>query len=279
MTAAYAAINNRGLFVMPTPFEEILGPDGKRLYSRIDKAPPPRRAVSSDVADAMIFMLQKVVTQGTGGGAALPDRPVAGKTGTAEGARDLWFIGSIPQLTTAIWFGYDQNFKTGSSSAQAAQAWGAYMRTVTKGMPVRPFPPEPVLRSKFIPYVPPKKRKAGDHEPPAPASRDRSWDSPNGGIPDPLLGAPERWSPPTDDTPQQGRSWQPEETRRWERRQDPQPYSPPATSAPSAPATTPLVPSPAAEAPAPLAPPSAPPPLPPPPVPVSIPPPPPPPAP
>jgi general secretion pathway protein D len=73
--------------------------------------------VSSDVADAMTVMLQSAVSNGTGGGAALPDRPVAGKTGTAEGARDLWFIGSIPQLTTAIWFGYDQNWKTGSSSA------------------------------------------------------------------------------------------------------------------------------------------------------------------
>jgi penicillin-binding protein 1A len=278
MTAAYAAINNRGLFVMPTPFEEIIGPDGKRLYNRIEKAPPPRRAVSSDVADALTFMLQKVVTQGTGGGAALPDRPVAGKTGTAEGARDLWFIGSIPQLTTAIWFGFDQNWKTGSSSAQAAYAWGSYMRTVTKDMPVQPFPPEPVLTSKFIPYVPPKKRKSSESDTPAPASRDRRWDTPDMANPDPLLDEPERrWTPPTDDAPQQGRSWQPEEPRRWER--EPQPYSPPAATPPAAPATTPLVPSPATEAPAAIAPPSAPPPLPPPPIPVAIPPPPPPPAP
>ena len=275
MTAAYAAINNRGLFVMPTPFEEITGPDGKRLYSRGEKAPPPRRAVSSDVADAMMSMLQNVVRNGTGGGAALPDRPVAGKTGTAEGARDLWFIGSIPQLTTAVWLGYDQNSKTGSSSAQAAYAWGSYMRTVTKDLPVQPFPPEPVLTSKFIPYVPPKKPKPGESQAPAPASRDGRWDSPETIQPDPLLGDPGRWTPPTDDAPQQGRSWQPEETRRW----DPAPYSPPAVSPPAAPATTPVMPGPAVEAPAASAPPSAPPPLPPPPVPVAIPPPPPPPAP
>ena len=285
MTAAYAAINNRGLFVMPTPFEEIIGPDGKRLYSRAEKGPPARRAVSSDVADATMFMLQGVVRYGTGGGAALPDRPVAGKTGTAEGARDLWFIGSIPQLTTAIWFGYDQNWKTGSSSAQAAYAWGSYMRTVTKGMPVQPFPPEPALTSKFIPYVPPKKRKPSERQTAPPASRDRQWDSPdlaNPDItnPDPLLREPERrWTPPTDDAPQQGRSWQPEEPRRWQPRGEPAPYAPPPVSSPAAPATTPVIPSPAAVAPAPISPPSAPPPLPPPPLPVAIPPPPPPPAP
>jgi penicillin-binding protein 1A len=279
MTAAYAAINNRGLFVMPTPFEEIIGPDGKRLYSRSEKAPPPRRAVSSDVADAMTGMLQNVVRNGTGGGAALPDRPVAGKTGTAEGARDLWFIGSIPQLTTAIWLGYDQNWKTGSSSAQAAYAWGSYMRTVTKDLPVQPFPPEPVLTSKFIPYVPPKKRKPSESQTPAPASRDSRWDSPEMSNPDPLLGEPERWTPPTDDAPQQGRSWQPEEPRRWEPRNELAPYTPPSVSSPAAPATTPITPGPAAEAPAAIAPPSSPPPLPPPPVPVAIPPPPPPPAP
>ena len=276
MTAAYAAINNRGLFVMPTPFEEISGPDGKRLYSRNDKVTPARRAVSSDVADAMMVMLQNAVRNGTGGGAALPDRPVAGKTGTAEGARDLWFIGSIPQLTTAIWFGYDQNSKTGSSSAQAAYAWGAYMRDVTKNMPVKSFPPAPLLKSNFIPYVPPKKRKPSE-PPPGAASREGRWDTPDLVNPDPLLGDPERrWTPPTDDAPQQGRSWQPEEPRRWEPRNEPVPYTPPSVSTPAAPATTPITPGPEAVAPSP---PTPPPPLPPPPMPVAIPPPPPPPAP
>ena len=284
MTAAYAAINNRGLFVAPTPFEEILGPDGKRLYSRAEKAKPPRRAVSSDVADAMNYMLQAVVTNGTGTGAGLPDRPAAGKTGTAEGARDLWFIGSIPQLTTGIWYGYDQNWKTGSSSAQAAAAWGAYMREVSKDLPVREFPPKPQLTSKFIPYVPPK-RKSGQ-KPPAPASREGRWDGPDSS--DPGLEAPEgRWRPPDVNPPRQGRTWEPEEPSRWESPPQAEPSSPapPAASGPRQPyppeaPATPPPPSPPVEAAAPpapvAAPPPPPPPLPPPPV---IPPPPPPPAP
>lgn len=187
MTAAYAAINNRGLYVEPTPFEEILGPDGQLLYSRRVDGKPPKRAVSSDVADAMTWMLQKVVSGGTGTGAGLPDRPAAGKTGTAEGARDLWFIGSIPQLTTAVWFGYDSNIKTGSSSAQAAAAWGAFMAAVSKSLPVQEFPPKPVLVGEFVPYVPPKQRKKAAAEP---ARREKPWEPPDAMAPE------SRWQPP-----------------------------------------------------------------------------------
>jgi penicillin-binding protein 1A len=164
MVAAYAAINNRGVWVKPLPFEEIYGPDGELLWNRRVDAPKPRRAVSSDVADAVMWMLQSVVRNGTGGNAALPDRPVAGKTGTAEGARDLWFIGSIPQLTTAVWYGYDENFKTGSSSAQAAATWGTYMSVVSKQLPAQEFPPKPTLTGSFQPYVPPKRKPRKENE-------------------------------------------------------------------------------------------------------------------
>jgi penicillin-binding protein 1A len=149
MAAAYAAITNRGVFVKPTPFEEIYGPDGELLWSRRVDGGKGGRVVPSDVADALLWMQQRVVTSGTGRGAALPDRPVAGKTGTSEGARDLWFIGSIPQLTTAVWLGYDSNRKTGSSSAAAAYAWRQFMAAITKGMPVQEFPPKPVLTGTF----------------------------------------------------------------------------------------------------------------------------------
>ena len=175
MVAAYAAINNRGVWVKPMPFEEIYGPDGELLWSRRVDGPKAKRALSSDVADAVMWMLQNVVRQGTGYAAALPGRPVAGKTGTAEGARDLWFIGSIPQLTTAVWLGYDENFKTGSSSAQAAATWSSFMAEITKGMPVQQFPPKPTLTGSFIPYIPPK------HKPKPPrgqALRQENWETP-----------------------------------------------------------------------------------------------------
>ena len=151
MTAAYAAITNRGIYVRPTPFEDILGPDGQLLWSRRADGDRGRRAVASDIADAMLWMLQQVVKGGTGGGAALADRPVAGKTGTSEGGRDLWFIGSIPQLTTGVWLGYDDSRETGSTSVVATLAWRDFMAPISRNLPVRQFPPKPQLRDTFQP--------------------------------------------------------------------------------------------------------------------------------
>ncbi|MFM8524361.1 MAG: PBP1A family penicillin-binding protein [Cyanobacteriota bacterium] len=150
MTAAYAAINNRGIYVSPTPFIEIHGPNGERLWSRRVDGDKGRRAVDSDIADTMLWMLQQVVQGGTGGGAALSDRPVAGKTGTSEGGRDLWFIGSIPQLTTGLWLGYDNNLPTNSTSVLATFAWHDYMAKVVRDLPVRPFPPRPRLQRRQV---------------------------------------------------------------------------------------------------------------------------------
>ena len=151
MTAAYAAVFNRGVYVSPTPFEEILGPNGDLLWSRRVDGDRGRRAVPSDIADAMLWMLQQVVNGGTGGGAAMPGRPVAGKTGTSEGGRDLWFIGGVPQLTSGLWLGYDNNRGTNSTSAVAVAAWADYMAPILKDLPVRPFPPKPVLTGRFQP--------------------------------------------------------------------------------------------------------------------------------
>jgi penicillin-binding protein 1A len=139
------------VYVTPTPFEEILGPNGELLWSRRVDGDRGRRAVPSDIADAMLWMLQQVVKGGTGYGAVPPNRPAAGKTGTSEGGRDLWFIGGVPQLVTGLWLGYDNNKETKSTSAVAVVAWADYMGPILKDLPVRQFPPKPQLAGKFDP--------------------------------------------------------------------------------------------------------------------------------
>ena len=203
MTAAYAAIFNRGVYVKPTPFEEILGPNGDLLWSRRVDGDRGRRAVPSDIADAMLWMLQQVVNGGTGGGAAIPGRPVAGKTGTSEGGRDLWFIGGIPQLTTGLWLGYDNNRGTNSTSAVAVAAWADYMAPIIKDLPVRLFPPKPVLHGRFQPLkalrnlrpgtqtvAPQPERQAPLSERPAPARPAVQAGSAEGAAPGPAADAP-----------------------------------------------------------------------------------------
>ena len=68
-------------------------------------------ALSSTQAGMINAMLQKAVQFGTGKRAYLPDRPVAGKTGTTENYGDAWFVGHTPQLAVAVWVGYPTTLK------------------------------------------------------------------------------------------------------------------------------------------------------------------------
>nr|AUG32223.1 putative penicillin binding protein [Paulinella longichromatophora] len=140
MTSAYTAIASRGIYIKPVPFEEIHDMQGKILWDCHTSNIKKNRAIRNSVAEDMLIMLQSAVKDGTGKLANLPNRPVAGKTGTSEGARDLWFIGSIPQLTTGVWFGYDNNAETDRNSSIATLAWNSYMEKVIEGLPIEYFP-------------------------------------------------------------------------------------------------------------------------------------------
>ena len=55
----------------------------------------------------MVRMMAAVVRSGTGRGAGLPGRMVAGKTGTTQDNRDAWFIGGVDGHVIGVWFGND----------------------------------------------------------------------------------------------------------------------------------------------------------------------------
>ena len=140
MTSAYATVTNRGTYIKPSPFEEIRGPENKLLWINSREKKGGLQVIPIDVADTLNWMLQEVVRDGTGKVAALEGRPVAGKTGTSEGGRDLWFIGSIPQLTTGVWLGYDSNKKTKKGSGHAAWIWKEFMTSIEKDFDAIKFP-------------------------------------------------------------------------------------------------------------------------------------------
>jgi hypothetical protein len=82
-------------------------------HGRIADANDPvgKQAVDENDAAIVTSILQQVVTEGTGRRAALPDRSVAGKTGTTENYGDAWFVGYTPQLAVAVWVGYPDKLK------------------------------------------------------------------------------------------------------------------------------------------------------------------------
>ncbi|MDQ3066752.1 MAG: PBP1A family penicillin-binding protein, partial [Actinomycetota bacterium] len=90
----------------PRVIEEIQQGGKKRFNT-----PEAFEALSSTQAGTVNSILQKAVQFGTGKRAALPDRPVAGKTGTTENYGDAWFVGYTPQLVVAVWVGYPTTLK------------------------------------------------------------------------------------------------------------------------------------------------------------------------
>jgi penicillin-binding protein 1A len=86
--------------------------------------------------------MERVVSQGTGRRAALPDREAAGKTGTTQAARDAWFIGFTADYVAGVWMGYDDNTPlTGvTGGGLPAEIWHEVMVRVHEGLPARPLP-------------------------------------------------------------------------------------------------------------------------------------------
>ena len=74
-------------------------------------------------------------------------RPVAGKTGTSNDARDAWFIGYTPEAVTGVWVGYDRARSTGLTGARGAvPIWTDFMRATAGPRPTAAFPvPEGIV--------------------------------------------------------------------------------------------------------------------------------------
>ncbi|MGD1902507.1 MAG: transglycosylase domain-containing protein [Geitlerinemataceae cyanobacterium] len=142
ITGAYATLANAGKHHPPHGIRKIRNQAGEVLYDySVDGK--SRQAVDEDSAAIMTWMLRHVVSRGTGSPAQLPDRPVAGKTGTTDLARDLWFIGYIPQLAIGIWLGNEDNRPTYGASTTAARVWRDFAIEATENMEVIEFPEVP----------------------------------------------------------------------------------------------------------------------------------------
>lgn len=144
MVNVYATLANQGKFIEAHGITRILDRQGKVIYQAKSK---PKQAIDKGTASIVTWMLRGVVGGGTGSAAAL-DRPAAGKTGTSEKARDLWFVGFIPQIAAGVWLGNDDNAPTGSASATAAEVWHDFMKQATNRMPVEKFPELPKLEGR-----------------------------------------------------------------------------------------------------------------------------------
>ncbi|MGH1463848.1 MAG: transglycosylase domain-containing protein [Cognatishimia sp.] len=141
MTGAYAGILNGGSSVTPYGLVQL----------RLQGDPEPlmgsgggigERVIRDSSARELVYMMQKVVSEGTGGRAKLPGWQVAGKTGTTSAAKDAWFIGFTADYVVGVWMGYDDNTPLSgvTGGGLPAEIWQQVMTRVTEGMTPRPLP-------------------------------------------------------------------------------------------------------------------------------------------
>ncbi|MEY4303952.1 MAG: hypothetical protein RIT52_127 [Pseudomonadota bacterium] len=125
MVAAYAMFANGGERVEPTLVDRVQDRFGKTIYRHdqrkcedCTKPDLPKgqgvhiksdreRVMDAITAYQLTSMMEGVIQRGSGTGVKLPV-PVAGKTGTTNDAKDVWFIGYTSEVVAGCYMGFDQ---------------------------------------------------------------------------------------------------------------------------------------------------------------------------
>ncbi|MBE9201767.1 penicillin-binding protein [Nodularia sp. LEGE 06071] len=148
LASAYATFANYGWQSPPTVMARVTDSSGNIL---LDNTPKPQLVLDQWASAATIDVMRSVVTSGTGKGADI-GRPSAGKTGTTSSERDIWYVGTVPQLTTAVWVGRDDNrplSRGATGGGMVAPIWKDFMQQALKGVPAENFkPPSQFQRPK-----------------------------------------------------------------------------------------------------------------------------------
>ncbi|NHC37186.1 transglycosylase domain-containing protein [Scytonema millei] len=140
MASAYATIANYGWQSKPTIIARVTDSSGNVI---LDNSPKPQLVLEPWAAATLTDVMKGVITSGTGTAAQI-GRPAAGKTGTTSSERDIWFVGFVPQLATAVWVGNDNYRPVGKGATGGvfvAPIWRSFMSQALKNTPVENFRP------------------------------------------------------------------------------------------------------------------------------------------
>ncbi|MBT8476312.1 MAG: PBP1A family penicillin-binding protein [Alphaproteobacteria bacterium] len=160
MVAAYAMFANGGQRLEPTLVDRVQDRWGNTIYRHdrrecIDCADPDltpdqaprivsnRRQVMDPItAYQLTSMMQGVVTRGTAAGRVNLGVPTAGKTGTTNDARDVWFVGFTSNIVAGCYIGYDRPRPLGrgaSGGRLCAPVFNDFMKVATAEFGGGPF--------------------------------------------------------------------------------------------------------------------------------------------
>jgi len=109
--------------------------------------PPENKEEHEPLSDAqslyqIVSILQGAVERGTGKQARVAGHTIAGKTGTTNQVKDVWFVGFSKNLIAGVYLGYDtpQPLGAGAGSHMAARVFADFMTAALKDESNQPFP-------------------------------------------------------------------------------------------------------------------------------------------
>ena len=160
VTSGYSMFVNGGKRITPTLIDRIQDRWGKTVYRHDTRQCPDCTSASwqgqtepklIDTSEQVIdpltayqitSILEGVVIRGTGASVAAVGKPLAGKTGTTNDAKDLWFVGFSPDLAVGVYMGYDKPKSLGSqaqAATYAAPIFRDFMKIALADKPATPF--------------------------------------------------------------------------------------------------------------------------------------------
>mgnify|MGYP002713479948 FL=1 len=137
MTAAYAALANKGEYNEPLTFSKIEDSTGKVLFDSENVI--KHKVTSEETAYQITSALQS--TGQSYGNIYVNGNDFATKTGTTDDYVDFWCVGYTPYYTVGVWMGADdQSIRmNGTSIQRAALMWNTINNQILDGYEPRTF--------------------------------------------------------------------------------------------------------------------------------------------
>jgi penicillin-binding protein 1A len=167
MATAYSMLANGGKRVKSTLIDRIQDRWGHTIYRHDERIcqgcdapkwanqPEPKlidkreQVLDPLTAYQITSIMEGVIQRGTGVAIKEVGKHLAGKTGTTNEAKDLWFVGYSPDLTVGVFMGYDQPRSLGDSAQAAlytAPIFRDFMKMALKDKPDVPFRVPPGIK-------------------------------------------------------------------------------------------------------------------------------------
>ena len=151
LTAAYAAIANKGEYMEPKFYTVVYDHDGNVL---LDKSftQESHRVIKETTAWLLTSAMEDVMTSGTGTRAYFgANMAQAGKSGTTTGNRDCLFAGYTPYYTCVVWGGYDDNsLQSKGTTTYPKNLWKAVMGRIHENLEYKSFEKPEEIRTEIV---------------------------------------------------------------------------------------------------------------------------------